>query len=174
MPFCRNCASEVAEGDQFCKSCGAAAGLSVEIAHPGLLLEAGTGASVGGHVVTILGCVGLVLGPFLPWATAVIVSASGMQKTGNEALLVTLLGIAGIAVSVISLIQRRDMLRWVLFVVGGISLAFSLYYLIAIRYQLAELSDEILPVSLGVGIYVCIVASIVVIAGALGVALRRR
>ena len=132
--------------------------------------------SLGAHVVNLLACLMLVIGPFLPWATAGIFSVSGMQKTGNEAIILMLLGLAGIAVSVVSLAGRRNRFTWALFVVGGVCLILSVYYYVQLRGQLSEVGNgnEILPVSMGAGIYVCIVASIVVLLGAFAGALRRR
>ena len=89
-----------------------------------------------------------------------------MQKTGNEALVLTLLGLAGIAVSVVSLAGRRNRFTWALFGVGGVSLIFGVYYHIALRSQLPDSDNDFLPISLGVGIYICIVAGVVALVGA--------
>jgi len=103
----------------------------------------------------------------LPWATAGVFSASGLQKTGNEALLLVGLGAIGLGIAVFSLARKKDSLRLVPLLVGVLSLAFSAYYLYALRDQLGESSSDILEIGIGAGIYVCLVASIVVLLAAL-------
>lgn len=103
-----------------------------------------------------------------------MISASGMQKTGNEAIVLTILGLVGIAISVTSLAERRNRFTWMLPLVGVVGLIFSGYYFFALRDQLSGVGDSILPLSVGAGIYVCIVASIVVLIGSFVIGLGRK
>jgi drug/metabolite transporter (DMT)-like permease len=199
---CPSCGRESPQGSSFCNFCGAAFPKSEppanlesqqqpqsqqpqQSAEPGPPIQTGASvpsvgaptvgvASIGGQVITLIGCVLLVIGPFLAWLTAGFISASGMQKTGNEALVLVFLGIIGIAVAAISLAQRRDRVKWVAFVVGVVGLIFSIYYYFALRDQLSEINDGLFSASLGVGIYVCIIASVAVLVGAIAVAVHRK
>jgi uncharacterized membrane protein YjfL (UPF0719 family) len=175
MPLCQNCGSRVNEDARFCPACGAAASTVDQVTYPGSATQPRReGASLGPHVVNLLACLMLVIGPFLPWATAGIFSASGMQKTNNEAIVIMLLGLVGIAVSLVSLLSRRNRFAWVLLVVGAVCLVFSVYYYFALRDQLADVDSEYLSASLGAGIYVCMIASVVALVVALAVGLRRK
>lgn len=123
--------------------------------------------SIGSQIAIAIASLLLLIGPFLPWATAGVFSASGLQKTGNEALLLVGLGAIGLGIAVFSLARKKDSLRLVPLLVGVLSLAFSAYYLYALRDQLGESSSDILEIGIGAGIYVCLVASIVVLLAAL-------
>ena len=182
MAFCRNCGSQVTQGVRFCASCGAPLAPPEPPTPPtpastyvASVTQLAGGASLTGHVVNILASLTLVIGPFLPWMTAVIISVSGVQKTNNEALVLTVLGALGIVASVVSLASGRDRFKWAPFVVGAVALALSLYYYVELKHQLSGFNDkggDFLTASLGVGIYLCIVASFVVLVAAFVVALR--
>ena len=176
MAFCRNCGSEVTAGVRFCASCGAPVAPPASApTYAGSAIPRAGGASLTGHVMNILASLALVIGPFLPWMTAAIISVSGIQKTNNEALVLTVLGALGIVASVVSLATRRDRFKWVAFVVGMVCLALSLYYYVQMKHQLSGFKGEggsLLTASLGVGIYLCIAASFIVLVAASTVVLR--
>jgi hypothetical protein len=183
MPFCRNCGSQVEEQDRFCNICGASAATGfraagpVWVAQPGARPSSLTGVFIGSQVIVLIGCVMLVIGPFLSWMNAHVleeISASGLQKTDNEALLIVILGVIGAAFAVVSLALKRRTFTWVLFVVGLVSLGLSVYYYVQLRDQLIypDLGD--ISTSLGTGIYICLVGSIVVLVGALVAAVSKK
>jgi hypothetical protein len=183
MPFCGNCGSQMAKQDQFCKACGAAAAPSVQAASPISTAQPGTVSSslpagfIGGWVIALIGFVMLVIGPFLPWMTVIVfsqLSVSGLQKTNNEALVLVILGIIGVAFAVVSLALKRGKFTWVPFVAGLVSLAMSIWDYVQLRNQLAGLQSTDYSVSLGTGIYLCLVASVVVLIGAVVVAASRK
>jgi hypothetical protein len=125
--------------------------------------------SIGSQIVVAIASLLLLIGPFLPWATAGVFSASGLQKTGNEALLLVGLGAIGLAVSAFSLVKQKDSLRFVSLSVGVLGLACSVYYLYALKDQIGESSSGILEVGIGAGIYLCMAASVVVLLAACAV-----
>jgi hypothetical protein len=125
--------------------------------------------SIGSQIAIAIASLLLLIGPFLPWATAGVFSASGLQKTGNEALLLVGLGAISLGASAFSLVKKKDSLRIVSLLVGVLSLAFSAYYLYALNDQLRESSRDILEIGIGAGVYVCLVASIVVLLAAVSV-----
>jgi hypothetical protein len=115
MPFCRSCGLEMADDDQFCKVCGAVANESNEakgIAVPtvGAVGTTTGGAWLAGQVTGLIGLLMLVVGPFMAWATAGIFSASGMQKTGKEAIVIVGLGVIGIVLATLSLANKKSIL----------------------------------------------------------------
>jgi hypothetical protein len=85
-----------------------------------------------------------------------------------------ILGIIGAVFVVLSLALKRRTFTWVLFVVGLVSLGFSIYYYVRLRDQLIypEIGD--IQTSLGAGIYVCLVGSIIVLVGAVVAAVSKK
>ncbi len=183
MPLCRNCGSRMGEQDWFCKACGAAAvpdsrAVSpVPMARPGASPSTLPAGFVRGQVMALIGCLMLVIGPFLSWTTAYLVSGnslSGLQQTNNEAFVLVILGIAGAAFAVASLALRRRTFTWAPFVVGLVCLGLSVYYYIQLRDQLRQLEAGGYAVSLGIGIYLCLAASVIVLLGAVVAAPARK
>jgi len=111
----------------------------------------------------------LLIGPFLPWSAAGILSASGLQWTGNEALVLVGLGAIGLGVSAFSLAKKKDHLRFISLYAGVLSLAFSGYFLYATIVHLGESLNDILEIGIGAGLYLCLVASAVFLLAALAV-----
>jgi hypothetical protein len=58
--------------------------------------------------------------------------------------------------------------------VGLVCLGFSIIYLFGLRDQLPELNDGMFAASLGAGIYLCLVASVLVLIGAVATLQRKR
>jgi hypothetical protein len=125
--------------------------------------------SISSQIVVAIASLLLLIAPFLPWATAGVFSASGLQETDNEALLLVGLGAIGLAVSAFSLVTKKDSLRFVSLYVGVLGLVFSVYYLDALKDQIGQSSNEILEFGIGAGIYLCLVASIIIVLAALAV-----
>jgi hypothetical protein len=198
--FCPNCGSGLPQGAAFCMGCGTAmaawssgqpalvpagppASFPQRAAHaapanptwptrPGAIPSSLPGGFIGGQVTALIGYVMLVIGPFLPWMTAYMfsgISASGLQKTGNEALVLVFLGVVGVAFGVVSVSLKRATLA------GVVGLGMSIRYYVQLRGQLSDPELEDFAVSLGTGIYLCLVASIVVlVGGVVAVASRKR
>ena len=121
----------------------------------------------GGNVLCLIGSLMLVIGPFLPWATVGFLSPSGVQKTGNEAIVLTALGVIGLVITAASVITKRSLLSLVPLLVGLVGLGLSLYYYLVLR-------DDPLTASLGAGIYVCLIGGVVVLMSAISSRLKLR
>jgi hypothetical protein len=120
--------------------------------------------SVAAHVVALLGGVLMAVGPLLPWATAGLLTASGMQKTGDEAMILIVLGVAGALGPLASLSQRRDLAGWAPMVTGLIGGALTFFYFDRLQTQLS--GNEFAQI--GVGVYVTFLgAGLLVLAPAL-------
>jgi hypothetical protein len=145
---------------------------------PGAIPPSLSGGFLGGQVIALIGYVMLVIGPFLPWMTVYIfsgISASGLQMSGNEALMLVFLGIVGMAVGIVSLALKRAKFVWVPFMVGLVGLGISIWYYVQLHGRLSDPEIEDFAVSLGTGIYLCLVASVVVlVGGCVAVASRKR
>jgi hypothetical protein len=179
MAFCRSCGFQMAEDEALCKACGAAVE-AVPVAGGQLAAQAYanrpavSSAWTGGQVLSLVGSAMLAIGPFLAWATAGIFSASGLQKTGNEAVALVLLGIIGAMVALVSLVQKRSVLSVIPLIIGLVGLGMSIYYYAALLDDLSGLDNELFTPTLGAGIYVCLVAGVLVIIGALMGGLKTR
>jgi len=174
---CRNCGKVLPPEARFCLGCGTpvVAAPSAPPAQPAYPAGAPdrsssgpTELSIGSQIAIAIASLLLLIGPFLPWTTAGIFSASGLQWTGNEALLLVGLGAIGLGVSAFSLAKKKDRLRFVSLFVGALGLLFSAYYLYATKDQLGEVGD-VLEAGVGPGIYLCLVASIVIVLTAFAV-----
>ena len=115
----------------------------------------------------------LLLSPFLPWASALWVSASGLQKTGNEAIVLVILGVMGVAFSVVSLLLRRRMMAAPL-VIGLVGVAFGVWYYVQLRDQLADPDLQDMGAAIGSGIYLCLVGALLAVVGAMVVFASRK
>ena len=122
---------------------------------------------LGGNILCLIGSLMLVIGPFLPWAKVGFMSGSGVEKTGNEAIVLTALGVIGVVIAVTSLITKRNLLSLVPLLVGLVGLGLSVYDYLVLR-------DDPLTASLGAGIYVCLIGGVVVLVSALLSRLKRR
>lgn len=183
MPFCRNCGFQVGEEGRFCNACGTPVASGTPAASPVWTAQPGASPSslsagfIGGRVIVLIGCVMLVIGPFLAWMTAIAdeqISVSGLQKTDSEAIVLVILGIIGVAFAVVSLALRRRTFTWVPFVVGVVSLGMSIWYYVQLHGQLSDPDLGDISVSLGTGLYLCLVASVVVLIGGFVAAASRK
>jgi hypothetical protein len=189
MAFCYKCGNAMGEGDGFCKECGAPAAPSAAgpSAGPPAGAPAGppaqvfapvqmgpaavgpsgiTGGFMAGQVLALVGGVLLLVGPFLTWMNAVVISVSGLQKTDNEAYVLVFLGVVAAVFGLISLLAKSRKMIWVSYVAGIVGLGFSIYYYFAMRDQLGDANSLGEVVSLGAGIYLCLIGSALVFIGA--------
>lgn len=182
MSYCRACGLELTPGARFCKSCGAIVPATQHRARRRVLGDdapsssparaANDAFSLGVYAAVFLASLCLVFGPFLAWAEAGGLSASGMQKTGHEAVILVLLGVVGIAVAVISVLRREDVFNPGLVFAGLVCLGMSAYYLHDLRGQAAVVSKAGSAAAVGAGVHVCLVASIVVLLSAVALICR--
>lgn len=180
MPFCRDCGSEMEESDQFCKSCGTPSDPNTPTAvtpeSSEQAAEAGgapSGVWIGGQMAILVGAVMMIIGPFMSWTTVVHVPFSGLDRTGNEALILVGLGALAIILALTSFVVKRTVLALIPLLVGLAGLAVSIYYYLAMRSDLEDLLPGLFGASLGAGIYICLAGSVLVLVGALFSGLRR-
>jgi len=171
MVQCKACGNQVAAGAPFCQSCGApqSATAGPPMAAP---TTANTGNIVAGSAVSLAGAVLVGVGPFLPWATAGIMSANGMQKTGDEAITLVLVGFIGLLTSLVGLTQKRAKYTWVTLLAGLVGVCLAGFYYMQVKEQLEGLSGGIITPSIGFGMYACLVGSVLLLVGG-GVALSK-
>jgi uncharacterized membrane protein YvbJ len=75
--YCKNCATQITEGSQFCQKCGAAAS--------GNTMQAVTAdASNFGMIAFILSIVGLIVGGIILGIIAIILGAIGLSKPNEK------------------------------------------------------------------------------------------
>jgi hypothetical protein len=180
MPFCRNCGVQMQEEDRFCKGCGAAVVPTVQPAYPvGTAQQFERAFSPGfiwGQVVSIVGASMLVIGPFLAFITVYLLSQidrSGVSWTNNEALVIVGLGILGVAFGVVSLILKRRF-TGVPFLVGIVSLGFTIWYYVQARDLVAEAVAEDYVASVGTGLYLCLIGGIICLVGGIVSAVSKK
>ena len=179
MPFCRSCGLEMADDNRFCKGCGAVADESnsadgvVVATAKGVNTTTG-GSWLAGQVIGLIGFLMLVVGPFMAWATAGIFSASGMQKTGNEAIVIVVLGVIGIVLAVLSLVSKRSVLSVVPLIAALVSLAMSIFYYVQLREDLSGMDNEFFAAGIGAGIYLCLVGGVLALIGAIVGGFKRK
>ncbi|MBN1460965.1 MAG: zinc ribbon domain-containing protein [Armatimonadetes bacterium] len=174
MPFCRNCGAQMQEEDSYCEACGTAATStgqrSDEVRTPqsAALPSALTPGFVGGRIASIVGSLMLVIGPFLSFITVYIfgdIGRSGIDWTNKEALVLVGLGVLGVAGGTASLLMKRRKFSGVPFLVGIVSLTVSIWYYVQARDRVSEAIDEDLLASIGTGLYLCLIGSIIILVG---------
>lgn len=122
-----------------------------------------------GAVLILAGCA-LIVAPFLPAisASAVLagsVDASILDVSGGEALLLALLGAIVVAVGWPALSTGRHR-RGPLAIVGVLGGVYGIYLYREMAARVEDFGTDIGFASVGAGIYVMLVASLVVFAGA--------
>lgn len=157
---CTDCGAAISERAPTCPSCGC----------PRAVAPAAR-ASTGGPIVALIGAGMLALSPFLPWATLGMISASGMQKTNNEAMLLVVAAVITAIVAIASLAQRRRFARWVSLVMGAGAGGLTWMYMTQIQEQMAGI--RIGSPQLGDGVYVAFGgAALMVVAGVMSVEVK--
>ncbi len=124
------------------------------------------GVSLAGQVLVLIGGVGLAIGPFLPFVTAGPMSASGVEKTGNEALILTAFGVFAMIAGLVSLARKQDMMGWVGMLSGGVGALLTTRYYLLLQESLPP-GNDFIRVSIGPGVYLCFIASALIMAGML-------
>ena len=121
---------------------------------------------IAGNILCLIGSLMLAIGPFLSWAEVGFLSVSGVKKTGNEAIVLTAVGVIGVVVAATSLIIKRSLLSLVPLLVGLVGFGLSVYYYLVLR-------DDPLTASLGAGICVCLIGGVLVFVSAVLSRLKR-
>ena len=161
----------MADDDKFCNGCGAAtdgSGAVAGVSPTATPTVKSTSSSwLTGQVLGLIGFAMLAIGPFMAWATAGIFSASGMQKTGNEAIVIVVLAIIGIVLAVLSLVSKRSILSIVPLIAVLVCLAMSIFYYVQLREDLSGADNEFFSVGIGAGIYLCLVGGVFALVGSI-------
>ena len=121
--------------------------------------------AVGGHVVAMVGGAIVAISPFLPWVTMGILSASGLQKTGNEALVLVGFGLLAALLALLELVRAAETSGLLHLILGGICLALLMYYKSSFQTHLDELEGGLFQVELGSGIYIGMFGAALMVAG---------
>ena len=175
MPSCGDCGSEIIEGSQVCMSCGVPVGPEQQRTLRGSETRTpGSRLSTVVYLVILLACVGLAISPYLPWVEVAQGSFSGLRRIGGEALALSAFGLAGIAISVISLVRKSDRFTWVLFLAGGCGVALSLLEYWRIGSPMFDANYHQHYDAAGVGACVCFISGVVILLGTTTVAVRRK
>lgn len=165
--FCTQCGRGLQPGAGFCANCGTRTSGAVALGDgPGATTVQGRDWSGKAFAMVAAG-VGLIIAPFLPAisATAALVGSlerSAIDMTSGEALVLCVIGV-GVIYGAWLAASRRPGGRLGLTIVGLIALAYSIYLYVQIDERVREVTSEAAFASVGMGVYVAIAASIVVI-----------
>lgn len=107
--------------------------------------------------LVLIGGFGLVIGPFLPWLTDGGSSTTGVEYTNRESLILTALGVYAVCITLLSIVRGRNRSTWAVIISALLGGGISCLYAVLIN------RDPTLQV--GFGVYVCLVASSVLIMG---------
>lgn len=194
---CVACGGQIAWGSNICPYCGKDYGQTQSavppvMQQPVMMPQPETAAvSKGSMVGAIVGMIGgllLVLGVFIPWANGNVTGDSLLSVSGwdlynmgaaemNNSFAVVLvllgLGILSILLSILIALRARAA-GAIVTVFGVISLILGILFLSAISaYVVGLLADS--GITMGLGLYVCVISSIVIIIGGLmGVAHKKQ
>lgn len=155
LVYCTACGNQLSSEAPRCPRCGAP--------NP----AAARAASRGGQVTALIGGILLAVGVFLPWATMGMLSANGLDKTGSEALALVGLGVIGALSAAAALTERGRAASLGPALVGLLGAGLSAYYYALLHEQLDGLADNRFTPSIGFGIYVCILGSLLLLIGGL-------
>lgn len=124
-------------------------------------------------VAILLGGVGLLLGPFLPFVSAATgfggFSRSGIEWTGGEAFILVGLGaFAGfLGFQRATGVRPGGIARWLPGIVGAVALLLSGYYWSLAEERVRDAASDVGFVSVGMGLWLCIGAAVAIIGGTL-------
>lgn len=176
MRACPFCAEQVQDAAIKCKHCGS--NLADPASPPSLVNTLDVANLTDERRTTVAAILGiaaggiLALGPFLPFVRAGILSASGLEKTGNEAFTIVSSGIILAILGVFGILLRKRFAFWNV-LNGAAAAGLTFYYQAAIEQQLATVQG--ISVSLGAGLHLCYFGSILaVVAGLICVQTTRR
>jgi len=157
---CAECGKQISDQANSCPNCGAPIGGKKTNDN-----STDSTVSVSGQVFVLIGSFALVIGPFLPWATAGIFSASGLQKTNSEALIICILGVLSGLPAIISLVKKKNVGDWASLICGLIAGGLAVFYYVGLRDTLSGMGGGMLSPSIGSGIYVCFAGTGAIVVG---------
>lgn len=184
MPLitCPDCSAQISDAAPACPRCGRPAATTPwaqPAASPDLTRDAhgnwlppgpnastatATGAELGGSAVAVLGGLLLAASPLLPWATLGVLSASGLQKTGSEALSLSALGVLGAITPMIVLVTKRQRAGWSSILCGIVGFGLATMWLVAIQEGMPARGT--LAPSVGIGLFVAYAGTLMLVIGA--------
>jgi len=176
MRACPFCAEQVQDAAIKCKHCGS--NLADPASPPSRISTLDVANLTDERRTTVAAILGIVagailaLGPFLPFVRAGLFSASGLEKTGNEAFTIVSGGIIVAILGVFGLLLRKRFAFWNV-LNGAAAAGLTFYYQRAIEQQLATVQG--ISVSLGPGLHLCYFGSVLaLVAGLMCVQVTRK
>lgn len=153
MTICVSCGNPIGPRTDGCPRCGQPRG-------------APRGPGSGGQITALLGGMLLALGVFLPWVSLGKLSANGLEKTDNEALILVGFGALGALMALTALAKKKNVGAWVPLVTGLLGFGVTAFYYSELWSQLAGLGASFDPM-IDSGIYVCMVGALIMLLGGL-------
>jgi low temperature requirement protein LtrA len=124
--------------------------------------------SIAGQLLFLLGGLALLIGPLMPWLEllgATSISASGLDRTDGEAILVIAFGFAVAVSAGISLWRRKAQTMMVPFFLGLTGAAMTLIYYHNLRSAIASIKLENHEIAVGQGLYLCLAGGLMICVG---------
>jgi hypothetical protein len=151
--FCSGCGRPVDPAARFCASCGAVASAQ------GPASKAAAESAVTYHALVLVAGILLAIGPFMPWLSLGMLSASGIQKTGGEAWALVLVGAVAVVAAIVSLATKRPRVHGGLIILAVIGGGLCAYYFNAMGQNLAEVNEKAAAfggeATFGAGMFMC-------------------
>lgn len=118
----------------------------------------------------MIGAAMVAIGPLLPWVEAGMVSASGLKKSGGEAVGLMVLGLLAVALLAVGIAQRKKSSGIAVMIVALLAGGWSMIYYKGIGEELERINAELGPelqgiASIGAGLYLCLAGAVVLIIG---------
>lgn len=134
------------------------------------------GYSAVGQWLFLLGGLALLVGPLMPWLEllgATTVSATGIDRTGGEAILMVALGFAVAVSACVSLWRGKDQTMMVPFFLGLTGAVMAFMYYRNLRASIAAVELESYQVAVGQGLYICLAGGLMIASGLIIAELQR-
>ena len=116
-----------------------------------------SGLAKQSQAVILIGGVLLMVGPFLPWIRAGILSANGIAKTGGEAYILIGFGALLVASALYSLLAKKKILVWGPIVLGVLSTGLASLFFLALIDHVSGLR---INVSLEAGVFATLLGAV--------------
>lgn len=166
LTTCPECGAQVSDRAPSCPSCGFP--FSRSEPEETVARKRARPVSAAAQSLIAIGALGMIVAPFLPWVRLGVLSASGIDKTGGEALLVSVCGALALISVIASFAKGTDRMGWVPFLFSLVGGGLSFFYYSAATTQLSDLQGALLTPTIGSGPYVAIASAGLVFLGVLG------